>query len=183
MGALERAMQRWQRIQGPTSSLAQRLAQDPTYRLTSLAEVAQAAALGFRLDVNRATVDDWLRLPGVSIRQAQVLVHLRQSGVSFHALEDVAAALGVAPQTLQPLAPVLSFCYYDDLSPLVVRPVAINQATLADLGRVPDLPTALAQAMLQERQRRGPFRSMADLQRRLALPPDTIATLMHYLRC
>ena len=183
MGALSRVIQQWQRIQGPTTPLGQRLAQDPSGRLTSLAEVAQAAELGFRLDVNQANVDDWLRLPGISIRQAQVLVHLRQSGVSFHALEDVAAALGVAAQSLRPLAPVLSFCYYDDLSPLVIRPVAINQASLADLTPIPDLPPALAQAILQDRQQRGPFRSTADLQRRLNLPPDTIATLMHYLRC
>lgn len=187
MGTLARVLQRWnqewQHIQGTPPSLAQRLAQDPAYRLASGAEVVQAAEVGFRLDVNQATVDDWLRLPGISIRQAQVLVHLRQSGVSFHALEDIAAALGVTVQSLQPLAPVLSFCYYDELSPLVIRPVALNQATLADLARVPNLPAPLAQAILQDRHRRGPFRSMADLQHRLNLPADTIATLMHYLRC
>lgn len=183
MVGLSRMIQGWQRIQGYPPSLAQRLSQSPTYRLASPAEVAQAAALGFRLDVNRATVDDWLRLPGLSIRQAQVLVDLRQSGVIFHALEDVAAALGVTEQALQPLAPVLAFCYYDDLNTLAVRPVAVNRASLADLRRVPNLPTPLAQAILRERQSRGPFRSMADLQRRLNLPPDTIATLMHYLRC
>jgi DNA uptake protein ComE-like DNA-binding protein len=183
MEALTRVIQQWTLRQGANAPLGQRLAQDPTYRLTSLAEVAQAAELGFRLDVNRATVDDWLRLPGISIRQAQVLVHLRQSGVSFHALEDVAAALGVSLPTLQPLAPVLSFYYYDDLNPLVIRPVAVNQATLADLAQIPNLPPDLAQAMLHERQQRGPYRSIADLQRRLNLPADTIAILMHYLRC
>lgn len=183
MEALTRVLQQLQRLQGATSPLGQRLAQDPAYRLASPAEVAQAAELGFRLDVNQATVDDWLRLPGISIRQAQTLVHLRQVGVSFHDLEDVAAALGVSMQALQPLAPVLAFCYYDDLGALSPRPVAVNQATLTDLARIPDMPPPLAQAIWQERQRRGSFRSMADLQRRLNLPPDTIATLMHYLRC
>ncbi|MEY3300551.1 MAG: hypothetical protein RLZZ597_3811 [Cyanobacteriota bacterium] len=183
MEALSRVLQQWQRGQGPTASLRQRLDQDPTYRLASLAEVAQAAEVGFRLDVNQATVDDWLRLPGISIRQAQILVQLRQSGVGFHALEDVAAALGVSLQTLQPLTPVLVFCYYDDLNALSPRPVAINQATLADLTRIPNLPPSLAQTILWNRQRRGPFRSMADLQQRLSLSPETTATLMHYLRC
>lgn len=182
MGALSRVWQQWQQLQGPSSPLAQRL-QDPTYRLTSLAEVAQAAELGFRLDVNQAAVDDWLRLPGISIRQAQVLVQLRQSGVSFHALDDLAAALGVTVPALQPLAPVLAFCYYNDLDPLTIRPVAVNQATLADLRRVPNLSPALAQALMKERQCRGPFRSIADLQRRLNLPAETISTLMHHLRC
>lgn len=183
MGSLARVFQQWQRNQGPNSPLGQRLAQDPTYRFTSLGEVAQAAELGFRLDVNRARVDDWLRLPGISIRQAQVLVHLRQSGVSFHDLEDVAAALGVSLATLQPLAPVLSFYYYDDFNPLAIRPVAVNQATQADLAQIPALPPDLAQAIWHERQQRGPFRSTADLQRRLNLPAETIATLMHYLHC
>ncbi|NJN21119.1 MAG: helix-hairpin-helix domain-containing protein [Leptolyngbya sp. RL_3_1] len=39
-----------------------------------------AAALGVRIDVNRATVDDWLRLPGLSIHQAHRLVHRVEQG-------------------------------------------------------------------------------------------------------
>jgi hypothetical protein len=46
-----------------------RIQSDPYYRLQSPAEIAIAATLGMRIDVNQASVDDWLRLPGISIHQ------------------------------------------------------------------------------------------------------------------
>jgi len=43
-----------------------RLYNDPYYRLQSSEEIAVAAALGIQIDVNQASVDDWLRLPGLN---------------------------------------------------------------------------------------------------------------------
>ena len=79
--------------------LKAKLRRDPMMRLSTAAEVVVAADLGVRIDANQATVDDWLRLPGLSIHQARTLVRLSQNGVVFYALDDVAAALGLAPHT------------------------------------------------------------------------------------
>ncbi|NJO20095.1 MAG: helix-hairpin-helix domain-containing protein, partial [Spirulinaceae cyanobacterium RM2_2_10] len=95
------------------AALQARIQQDPYYRLQSLTEVAIAAELGVQLDVNRASVDDWLRLPGLSIRQARSLVELTSSGVQLLCLADMAAVLGVSGDRLRPLAPLLCFTYYD----------------------------------------------------------------------
>lgn len=176
-------LKRWQALKAQMHPLAERLERDPTYRLRSHQEVALAAELGFRLDVNRATVDDWLRLPGISIRQAQVLTQLRQGGVQFLALEDVAAALGLSIHQLQPLAGVLSFCYYDDHSPLLQCRVNLNEATVAQLAQVPGLSLDMARMVLAERRVRGRFRSISDFQQRLNFSPQAIADLMHYLYC
>ncbi|MBE9107949.1 ComEA family DNA-binding protein [Nodosilinea sp. LEGE 07298] len=174
-------MKRWQILRAQLDPLASRLSQDPNYRLRSYQEVEQAAQLGFNIDVNRATVDDWLRLPGLSIRQAQGLVRLRQAGVQFHCLEDVAAALGVASTQLAPLVSVLTFCYYDDYSGALPC-LSLNQATAAQLCAVPGMPPGLAQAAVQERSRHGPYQDLADLQRRLGLAPDLVQALIYYLR-
>lgn len=174
-------LKRWQSLRAQLSPLASRLSQKPGYRLGSYQEVAQAARLGFVVDVNRATVDDWLRLPGISIRQAQSLVRLRQAGVQFHCLDDIAAALGVAPTQLRPLVPVLSFCYYEEHSGTLPT-LGLNQATVHQLCAVPGVSPALAQAVVQERSRRGPYRDLADLQRRLGLAPEVVQSLMYYLR-
>ncbi|WOD40841.1 ComEA family DNA-binding protein [Nodosilinea sp. E11] len=174
-------LKHWQTLRAQLNPLASRLGQDPSYRLRSYQEVDQAARLGFSLDVNRATVDDWLRLPGLSIRQAQGLVRLRQTGVQFHCLDDLAAALGVAPAHLQPLAPVLSFCYYDEYGGALPA-LSLNQATAQQLCGLPGVPPTLAQAIVQERSRHGSYQDLADLQRRLRLPPDLVQALMYYLR-
>lgn len=161
-------------------ALRKRLLNDPYYRLQSTEEIAAAAALGIQIDVNQASVDDWLRLPGLSIHQARSLVELCREGVQFYCLEDIAAALSLPPQRLKPLEPVLKFCYYDDLcTTQLVNP---NTATVERLAQIPVVDLSFAKAVVQNRMSTGPYRNMADFQRRLSLPAALTAQLMHYLR-
>lgn len=168
--SLQRALQ-------PTRS---RLLNDPYYRMQSLEEVQLAAALGIRIDVNQACIDDWLRLPGLSIHQARSLVALSQSGVAFHCIEDIAAALNLPIQRLRPLEPILQFCYYDPDRLDQIARLNANTATLEQLMRLPAIDSTLAQAIVQQRQSR-PYRNLADLQQRLSLPAPLTTDLMHYL--
>jgi DNA uptake protein ComE-like DNA-binding protein len=158
-----------------------RLLNDPYYRLQSLEEVRLAAELGVRIDANQASLDDWLRLPGLSIHQARSLVSLTQSGVSFHCLEDVAAALSLPVQRLRPLEPILQFCYYEAESVYSIQPLNPNLASMEMLTRIPAVDLFLARAIVQNRQRYGSYTNLADLQRRLNLPGQLTADLMHYL--
>lgn len=162
--------------------LGRRLRQNPYYRFCNFQELDQAAQLGFRLDVNQASVDDWLRLPGLSIRQAHTLTQLTQGGVQFHCLEDMAVALGLSLSVLQPLAPVLAFRYYDPGSPTQPPSLQLNNASLEQLCHLPGMTPVLAQAIVWDRHRRGPFRTLADLQQRLGLDPAAIEQLLYYLR-
>jgi DNA uptake protein ComE-like DNA-binding protein len=144
--------------------------------------VQLAAKLGLKIDVNQATTDDWLRLPGLSIHQARALAQLTRSGVHFYGLEDIAAALGLSPQSLAHLAPVLAFCYYDPGETLAIQPVHVNTASIAQLTRIPAIDLFLARTIVQTRQTQGAYRNLADLQQRLTLPPALVSELLHYLR-
>jgi DNA uptake protein ComE-like DNA-binding protein len=163
-------------------SIQTRIQSDPYYRLQSAQEIEVAAALGIKIDVNQATVDDWLRLPGISIHQARSLVELANSGVQFCCLEDIAAALSIPVARLQLLQPILSFCYYDAESPATPIPIPANTASVEQLSRIPGVDLFIARAIAQNRQEMGNYRNLADLQRRLALPPDLISEIMYYLR-
>lgn len=169
-------------VRAELQPLRSRLLNDPHYRMQSIEEVQMAAALGVRIDVNRATVDDWLRLPGLSIHQARSLVTLSQSGVPFHCLEDIAAALSLPPQRLKPIEAVLQFCYYDPDGLETVQRLNPNTASLDALLKLPKMDVFLARRIVQNRQFYGNYRNLVDLQRRLALPPDLVATLMHYFQ-
>ena len=162
--------------------LKQKLAADPYYRFQSLAEVTIAGEMGVRIEVNEATVDDWLRLPGISIHQARQLVTLVQSGLSFLAIEDLAAALNLPIQQLKPLQPILSFTYRDPESLLNPAKVPINQATVEQLQGLPFMTPAIAAQIVQSRQQQGRFQHLADLQQRLNLPPEVIAQVMHFIQ-
>lgn len=163
--------------------LRERILHDPYYRFQSGEEIAIASQLGISIDVNHATVDDWLRLPGLSIHQSRTLVQLSQAGVKFYSIEDIAAALSLPVTRLQPLQPILNFAYYDDES--IDTPVVIvnpNTASLEILLRVPFIDVDLAKAIIQTRENHGFYTSIVDFQKKLNLAGDVLAQLMYYLR-
>ena len=161
-------------------SLRARIKEDPYYRFKSAFEIAIAADLGVQIDVNQASVDDWLRLPGISIHQARQLVALSQGGVAFYSISDLAAALSTPISRLQWLAPVLSFQYYD--RSLALPSVRIDRATIDELSQIPQISTELATEIVTERERDGKFTDLLNFQQRLGLSGESIGALMHYLQ-
>lgn len=159
-----------------------KIANDPYYRFQSLKEIAIAAELGIKIDVNQATVDDWLRLPGFSIHQGRSLVELVRMGIQLVCLEDIAAAIGVPVQRLQPYESVLTFAYYDRLSPLSPEKTNINTATVEELIAIPQVTEALANDLIFDRQQQGKYRDLVELKSRLNLDSDFISALMYYLQ-
>jgi DNA uptake protein ComE-like DNA-binding protein len=161
-------------------SLRSRIIEDPYYRFKSAFDIAVAADLGVQIDVNQAGVDDWLRLPGISIHQARQLVALSQAGVAFYSISDLAAALNIPAARLQWLAPVLSFQYYDRASAL--PSIKIDRATAIELTQIPQISPALAAQIINNRELGGKFTSLVDFQQRLGLSGELIGELMHYLQ-
>lgn len=136
------------------------------------------------IDVNRATLEDWLRVPGLTVEQGRSLVALQAQGVQFHCLEDLAAALSLPIEQLRASEPLLAFYYYeptgfnvDDIPP--IQSVNPNQASIASLIKLPGVDTALALQIAHHRTR--PYLHLADLQQRLRLTAQQVEHLMHYL--
>lgn len=165
----------------PGRSLKSRIRNDPHYRFQSLDEIRLAVALGIHIDVQQATIDDWLRLPGLSIHQSRMLTQLSSAGVQFYCIEDIAAALGLSIQRLKPLESILRFCYYPPESLYLVQRVNPNTASIETLGQVSGVGPVLARAIVQNRSTYGAYKNLADLQQRLSLPSQLTANLMHYL--
>ena len=158
-------------------AIAHKIRNNPYYRFQSLTEIAIAAQLGIKIDVNQASVDDWLRLPGISIHQAKVLVELVSKGVHLVCLEDIAGAIGVPVTRLSTLEPILHFAYYDRLSILSPQKLNLNQASLAEIEQVALWNDDLALLIFNERTKNGKYLNFADLQSRLNLDGELIAKL------
>ena len=134
------------------------------------------------LDVNQASVEDWLQLPNLSIHQARKLTELTQRGVQLHDLEDLAAALNLPPAQLSAWAEQVQFCYYNGQEQAAVAlRLDPNQASPEQLERLPGVTPDLVQAWVRQRQQ-SPFQSLADLSQRLGLSGETTQVLMHYLQ-
>jgi DNA uptake protein ComE-like DNA-binding protein len=161
-------------------SLRSRIQEDPYYRFQSAFDIALAADLGITIDVNQASIDDWLRLPGISIHQARQMVTLSKAGVPFYSISDLAAALNIPQSRLQWLAPILSFQYYDESE--ILPAIKINQATVVDLLQIPHISPGLAEDIAIERNQNGNFTNLVNFQQRMRLSGRSIGELMHYLQ-
>ncbi len=159
-------------------ALKYKLKNDPFYRFKSLEEVRMAGELGVKIDVNLAGVDDWLRLPGISIHQAKYLVDLVKLGVKFLCLEDLASALNTPIQRIKYWECVLSFCYYDSISLLSPVKINLNSATILELTNIPIINSSLAELIVKNRVENGAFTNFIDLKNRLNLTADFISQLI-----
>jgi DNA uptake protein ComE-like DNA-binding protein len=175
-------MNNWLPLNPRLQKLRSRLLNDPYYRLQSGEEIAIASQLGIRIDANQATVDDWLRLPGLSIHQARSLVELSRIGVKFYCIEDIAAALSIPAPRLEPLKRILDFSYYDDEGLGNPTQININTATVENLVKIPFINASLAEAIVENRLSAGHYRSFVDFQQRLNISGDAIGQLIYYLR-
>jgi DNA uptake protein ComE-like DNA-binding protein len=162
--------------------LRNQILSNPYYRFQSAEEIAIASQLGIRIDANNATVDDWLRLPGLSIHQARTLVELSRSGVKFYCVEDVAAALSVSPVRFESFQAMLTFSYYDEAIEIATKFININTATVDAIANVPFIDLLLAEAVVKNRLENGLYRDIIDFQKRLNLSGDVLAQLMYYLK-
>ena len=161
-----------------------KLRQNPGLRLQTPAEVRHAAALGWRLDVNRATAADWQRLPGISPHQVDLLLRLQRGGVQLSGPDDLQRLLELPADQVAGWQPLLLFRWYGEGAPATPRPLAVdlNRAAAGELQRqLPQLDDVRRQRLLRERQR-GPFRDLADLQERLQLPPPLVEDLIGKVR-
>ncbi|MFO7629939.1 MAG: helix-hairpin-helix domain-containing protein [Prochlorococcaceae cyanobacterium] len=162
--------------------LALKLRQNPALKLGSAAEVRHAAALGWRLDVNRAGAADWLRLPGCEPAQVDLLLRLQAGGVQLSGPEDLARLLNLSEEQLRCWQPLLEFRWYGEIpAGGIAEPVDLNQAPVALLQGLPGLSPERSQRLVRERQRR-PFRDLAELQQRLQLPAAVVEGLIGLVR-
>ena len=162
--------------------LALKLRHNPGLRLTTAAEVRHAAALGWRLDVNRATAADWLRLPGIGPHQVDLLLRLQAGGVQLSGPEDLEQLLELPGAQVRCWEPLLQFRWYGEPATAQARQLDLNRASASQIhATLAGLTPERCQRLVRERQR-APFRDLADLQQRLQLPPDLVEELIGRVR-
>lgn len=65
----------------------------------------------------------------------------------------------------------------------VIRRVDVNRADAAELALLPGVGPTLAQRIVEHRQKRGPFRSIEQLQAISGIGPATLASVKPYVYC
>ena len=159
------------------------LPQDPPARPDPpRSAAAPPAPPSWILDVNRATAEQWLQLPGCSTAMADVLLRLQRAGVQFSQADDLFQLLDLSPLQAEQWRPHLVFHWYGDAPPLPEpSPLELNAASRLELEQTLLWPEPRLSRLLQERNQK-PFENLADLQERLCLPPEAVEQLLGKVR-
>lgn len=126
------------------------------------------------VDVNQATAADWQKLYGIGPVLSGRIVKFRDKLGGFTRIEQVAETYGLADSTFQSIRSQL------ELSP-VFQKIAINKATAKELQAHPYIKWQQANVIVAYRQEHGPYLSVEDLEKVLALTPSFISQVSPYL--
>ncbi|KAK9511243.1 hypothetical protein O3M35_005837 [Rhynocoris fuscipes] len=136
-----------------------------------------------QLNINHATEEELMTLPGVTRRIARNIVEYRQAiGGRFNKVEDLALVSGIGADRLDDIRPEicitrrkvhsctssrtqsLDSVKSNDLSPVSVRtPLDVNKANAFQLMTIRGINQELAASIVDYRQRRGDFFTLDDL--------------------
>jgi DNA uptake protein ComE-like DNA-binding protein len=136
-----------------------------------------AAPLAWTIEVNRASREQWLQLPGCSEDTADLLLRLQRGGVQFSSVEELFQLLELPAEQCRRWEPHLIVHWHGDAPPQpAAAPLDLNNASAEEL-QVLSWPEQRLQGLLRERRRAG-FENLADLQERLCLPASAIEALI-----
>jgi len=161
------------------------------------AEIERASPLTYRIDLNRADRAELLQLPGVGDSLASRIEGYRREHGDFRHVDDLIEVHGIGPATLDKLRPWVqageetgsepsSEASVTKSSPRkkaagtkqasLTEPIDINQASQAELQRLPGVGPKMSQRILDERLK-APFKSVDDLRRVSGIGPKTLEKL------
>jgi competence ComEA-like helix-hairpin-helix protein len=115
------------------------------------------------LDINRASMEDWQRLPGIGEKRARQVVNFRESLGGFLSIEQVSEMYGLPDSVFQKIRPMLT------LSGNNIRQLNLNTASAEDLDRHPYISGKQAKLIVAYREQHGAFASVEDLAKITAI--------------
>lgn len=151
------------------------------------------------VNVNTASQSELETLPGIGPSKAIAIIQHREAHGPFKALSDLDAVNGIGPATLTNLNGLVEFgdgavapaaasapqasAPSPAPAPKAAAPapggkININSAALSELEQLPGIGPSKAQAILRDREERGPFSTCADLDRVEGIGPATVTLLV-----
>ncbi len=148
------------------------------------ARLARPLGRGERIDVDRASAAELTRLPRIGPALAARIITNRDAEGPFGSLEELDRVSGVGPALLEAIRPHAAF---SALSRRASKPqppgiVTLNTATARDLAQLPAIGLIRARAIVEDRERRGPYRRLEDLIRVPGIGRGTIERLRGRVR-
>lgn len=141
------------------------------------------------VDLNLASVEELQQVPGLGPTKAAAIVKYRVDHGPFKKVNHLERVPGIGVSTLDKLKPWLMVGDLDAAKEAIAvertqeRPppgpiVDINTATVDELTDLPGIGPSKAQAIFDDRERRGPYKKCRQLERVTGIGPSTVDQLL-----
>ena len=127
------------------------------------------------VDVNSADTAAWIALPGIGSKLAQRILKFRERLGGFYSVEQVAETFGLPDSTFQLIR---KFLHCTDPAVKTMDP---NEAGIEELKSHPYFRFNLANAIVQNRQQHGNFKTLEDLKRIPIINDEIFEKIVRYL--
>lgn len=128
------------------------------------------------VDINRASLEAWMTLPGIGEIRARQLVNYREKLGGFRSMEQIREMTGLPDSVFQGIRPFLG------LSAPEIKKINLNTASVADLDAHPYISKRQAELIVAYREHHGAFASPEDIARMRAFSDQAwLAKVKPYL--
>ncbi|PLV59803.1 ComEA family DNA-binding protein [Thermotoga sp. KOL6] len=117
----------------------------------------------FPIDLNSASIEELTSIPGIGPVKAQRIVEYRETHGGFSSVKDLINVSGIGEKTLDKISKYITVKGVEQLSKNTVTKLNINTATSEELERLPYIGEVKAKAILEYREKHGPFSSPEEL--------------------
>ena len=162
---------------------------EDTLSRDSLAEQASRLARplqkGEKIDLDRASAQELTRLPRIGPVLAVRIVEYRDARGPFGSLAQLDSVPGIGPMVLESIRDHVSLSSVERTrarnAPRTGRLVMLRTATAEQLAQLPGIGPARAKAIVDERRRNGPYKSVDGLTRVSGIGPATIERIRRFV--
>ncbi|MCS6930451.1 MAG: helix-hairpin-helix domain-containing protein [Saprospiraceae bacterium] len=128
------------------------------------------------IDINRADMETWMRLPGIGTARANSILKFRERLGGFTSIDQVSETFGLPDSTFQQIRLWLR------IETPVFRKIDLNAASEKELSAHPYINYQQARLIVSYREQHGPYKSPADIRRIAAFTDESwIAKVIPYL--
>lgn len=127
------------------------------------------------VDINTADTSNLVPLPGIGGKLAARILNFRDKLGGFYSVSQVGETFGLPDSVFQKIKPYLR------ADPAAVKKININTASLDDLKAHPYIRWAIANPVIAYRNEHGPFASIADLKKVMAITETVYSKLEPYI--
>lgn len=127
-----------------------------------------------KLDLNTATIEELVALPGVGSYSAEKIINYRQRLGGFISLDQLAEVKGLNSELMQKALPFL-------VVNTKIQELALNTVTIDRLKQHPYLTWNQANSIIKMRQQLGNFKSVEQIKQSVLIDAQTFEKLKPYL--